>query len=181
MSGFGDRLFGLLLRAGGCTKICRPDGRQDGVKPEIYISDETSPREKAAIAAALKCTVILPTEEYLGSAAMRTISPKSVITADGGFNTEWFHAALKRLKTDCVLIFSTGSVGCGGAVVLSLMSGAEIVPLYSRPRYRLIRQRRITVGAPIAPGGDYDLSAEWVNSEIKRVDTAMSAIRGAQL
>lgn len=177
MSSFGDTLFGLLLRAVGSAEVCRTDGRRAGVKPEIYISDETFPREKAALAAALKCTAILPIEEYLGSAVMRTISPKNVITAGGGFNTEWLHAALKRLKTDCVLIFSTGSVGYGGAVVLSLMSGAEIVPLYSRTRYRLIK-RRITAGAPIAPGGNYDLSAEWINSEIKRVDTAMSAIRG---
>lgn len=180
MGGFGDRLFGLL-RVAVCTKVYRPDGRQNDVKPKIYISDETFPRERAAIAAALKCTAILPIEEYAGSAAMRAISHKSVITADGGLNTEWLHAALKRLKTDSVLIFSSGSVGYGGAVVLSLMSGAEIVPLYSRLRYKPIRQRRITVGAPIVPGGNNDLSAEWMNSEIKRVDTAMSAIRGAEL
>lgn len=160
MSGLSDRLFGLLLRAAGCAKVYRPDGRQNDVKPKIYISDETSPRERAVIAATLKCTAVLPA---------------------GGFDTEWLHAALKRLKTDSVLIFSTGSVGYGGAVVLSLMSGAEIVPLYSRSCYKLIKRRRITVGAPIAPGGNYDLSAEWVNSEIKRVDTAMSAIRGAEL
>lgn len=180
MSCFGYGLSGLF-RAAGFTRIYRPDECQGDEKPKIYISDETSLREKTAIAAALRCTVILPIEEYIGCTAVRTISPYKVITACGGFNTEWFHAALKRLKTDSVLIFSTGSVGYGGAVVLSLMSGAEIVPLCSRSSRRLIRQRRITIGAPIVPEGNYALSAECVNSEIKRVDTALSAIRGAEV
>lgn len=180
MSGFCGGLLGLL-RGVVCTEVCRPDGRQNDVKPKIYISGESSPREMAAIALALKCAVILSAEEYTDGAAMRMINPKRVIAAGGGFDTEWLHTALKRLKTDSVLIFSVGSVGCGGAVVLSLMSGAEIVPLYSKLRHKPLRQRRITLGAPIAPGGAYDLSAEWVNSEIERVDTAMSMIRGAEL
>lgn len=181
MGGLGDRLFALLLKAEGCTKVFRPDGRQNDIKPKIYISDETSPREKAAIAAALKCAVILPVEEYLGCAVIRTISPKNVITAGGGFNTEWLHAALKRLKTDSVLIFSTEGAGYAEAAVLSLMSGAGIAPLYSRTQYGLIRQRRITVGTPIAPGNDRDLSANWVCSVIDRVDSAMSEIRRRKL
>lgn len=178
---FKSMLSGLLLRAGLCTKVCRPAERQNDVKPKIYISDEGTPLEKAAIAAALKCAVILSAEENFGCAAMRALNPGNVITAGSGFNTEWLHTALKRLKTDSVLIFSTGSAGYGGAVVLSLMSGVEIVPLYSSQQNKLIKQRLITIGAPISPDGNYDLSAEWVNSEIKRVDTAMSAIRRTEL
>lgn len=178
MAGLGSKLFGLILKAADHVTVCLADGRQSDGKPRIYIADDASPREKAAIVGALKCPVILSREEYSDNAVMRTIDPRHVIPADGGFNTEWLHSALKSLKAGGgVLIFSAGNMRYVDAVVLALLSGAEILPLYSKQCYKLGRRRCITVGEPISPGGIYDLSADRVNSEIARVDTAMSSVR----
>lgn len=153
---------------------------QPGNKPRIYVSDSASPREKAAVAAALGCSVILSAEERRSSRLLRTINPRRVITASGGLNTEWLHAALGRLKHGGSTVVFSSSVGYGGAVLLSLLSGAEIVPLHSAPRRALFRCRSVKAGEPIAPDSGAALSSEWVNYEVRRVDKAMSAIRRAE-
>ena len=183
MRELGNKLFGLYLRVVNCPKIHRPDGEPDDNKPKIYVCGEVPPHEKVSMIGALKCSVILPHDEYLDGKVTRAFGMRRVISADGGFNTEWIHEALRRLRRgESVMVFSE-SAGYGGAVLMSLLSGAEIVPiaaLYSRSKYKLFRRHNITVGAPILPSGNSVLSAEWVNSEIKRIDTAISAIKGAR-
>lgn len=182
MRELGNKLFGLYLRTVNCPKIHRPDGELGNNKPKIYVCGEASPHEKVSMIGALKCSVILPRGEY-GGTVTHAVGSRRVIAADGGFNTEWIHEALRRLRRgESVMVFSE-SAGYGGAVLMSLLSGAEIVPiaaLYSRSKYKLFRRHNITVGAPILPSGDSVLSAEWVNSEIKRIDTAISAIKGVR-
>lgn len=181
MRKLGNRLFGLYLRAVSCPKIHRPDGETYDNKPKIYVCGEVSAREKVSIIGALKCSVILPSGEYLGG-VLRTIDRRRVIPAGCGFDTEWIHEALRRLRLgESVMVFAE-SAGYGGAVLMSLLSGAEIVPTasYSRSKYKLFRRHNITVGEPIPPSGNSVLSAEWVNSEIKRIDTAVSAIKGVR-
>ncbi|MDE7362195.1 MAG: hypothetical protein K2N38_09710 [Oscillospiraceae bacterium] len=177
MGKFGDRLFGMLLRVTDCAEIHHP--AEPNRKPKIYIADSVSPREKAAVAGALKCFVILSEEEHRSSAVLRTINPRRVITANGGLNTEWLHEALGRLKQGGSIIAFSGSVGYGGAVLLSLLSGAEIVPLHSIRRRTLFQRHSVKVGEPIVPNGGAALSSEWVNSEVLRVNKAMSAIKEA--
>lgn len=183
MGKFGNKLFGLCLRAVSCPKIHRPDGEPADGKPKIYVCGEVPPREKISLIGALKCSVILSRDEYPDSTVMCAVGSRRVIAADGGFNTEWIHEALRRLKHgESVMVFAERA-GYGGAVLMSLLSGAEIVPiaaLYSRSKYKLFRRHNITVGAPILPSGNSVLSAEWVNSEIQRIDTAILAIRGVR-
>ena len=183
MRKLGNKLFGLYLRTVNCPKIHRPDGEFGSNKPKIYVCGEAAPHEKVSMIGALKCSVILSRDEYLGGTVMRAVGLRRVIAADGGFNTEWIHEALRRLRHgENVMVFSE-SAGYGGAVLMSLLSGAEIVPiaaLYSRSKYKLFRRHNITVGAPILPSDNSVLSTEWVNSEIKRIDTAISAIKGVR-
>ena len=173
-----NNLLAVLLKAADHTTVCHADARRSSGKPRIYIADDASPREKTAIVGAMKCPVILSREEYSDNAVMRTIDPRRVIPMTGGFNTEWLHSALRFLKAGGgVLIFSAGNMRYVDAVVLALLSGAEILPLHSKSCYKLIRRHRITVGEPISPGRIYDLSADSVNTEIARVDSAMSSVR----
>ena len=179
----GNKLFRLYLRAVNCPKIHRPDGETADNKPKIYVCGEISAREKVSLAGALKCSVILSRNEYLGCTVMRTIGTRKVIVADGGFNTEWIHEALRRLKHgESVMIFAeSAEYDC--AALMSLLSGAQIVPIaaqYSRSKYKPFRRHNIMVGAPILPSGNSVMSAEWVNSEIRRIDTAISEIKGVR-
>lgn len=150
-------------------------------KPKIYISNCESPRYAVTARSALNCTIILPCSEYNDSAVLRTVNSRRVITSDEGFNTEWLHSALRRLKSGESLLICPKTpdpdVGNAGAVLLSLLSGAEIVPLYSGSERRSFWRLKITAGTPIAPSENSVLTSEWINAEITRVNNAMRSRR----
>lgn len=167
------------------------DGLFDGMicdgKPRIYIANRTRPRDAAAVLAALGRSgvcLLISEKRHAESPRLRYISKKRVITASGGVNTGWLHEALKQLKNGVsLLIFTDGEERAGGGdgfnpafVLLSLLSGAEIVPLYSRPRQNVFHCLDIKAGEPILPDSTAALTAEVLKKEGERVRSALFAL-----
>lgn len=172
------------VRSGGLFGGTVGDG-----KPRIYIANRS--RDAAAVLSALTKggACLLISEKLLAEEPrLRYISKKRVITASGGVNTGWLHEALKRLKGgESLLIFPDVEERADGAdggfnpafVLLSLLSGAEIVPLYSRPRQTVFHCLDIKAGEPILPDSSAALTAETLKKEGERVRSALSALAGS--
>ena len=167
------------------------DGMISDGKPRIYIANHTSSRDVAAVLSALNKggTCLLISEKRCAEdQRLRYINKKRVITAAGGVNTKWLHDALKRLKGgESLLIFPDDERRANDAddgfnpafVLLSLLSGAEIVPLYSRPRQTVFHGLNIKAGEPILPDSTAALTADMLKKEGERVRSALSALAEA--
>ena len=160
-------------------------------KPRIYIANHTGPRGAAAVLSALNKAnpCLLVSQKRCGEELrLRKITKKRVITAAGGVNTKWLHEALRRLKCGESLLIFPGEIPAKGEgvsqndnfdpafVLLSLLSGAEIVPLYSSPKHTMFHCLNIKAGKPILPDSTAALTTEVLKKEGERVRNALSAL-----
>lgn len=164
------------------------DGMICDGKPRIYIANHIHSRDIAAVLAALnksKTCLLISEKRCAENSRLRYINKKRVITVTGGINTKWLHDALKRLKGgESLLIFPDDenradalNDGFNPAfVLLSLLSGAEIIPLYSRPRRTVFHCLNIKAGEPILPDNTAALTAEVLKKEGERARIALSAL-----
>ena len=163
------------------------DGFIGDGKPRIYISNHTCSRDAIAVLSALdkvRPCMLVSRKRYEEDFRLRNINKKRIITAAGGVSTKWLHDALRRLKNgESLLIFPDDESpprdndGFDPAfVLLSLLSGAEIVPLYSAPRHTVFRCLNITAGKPMLPDNSAALTAETLKKESERVKSALSAL-----
>lgn len=159
-------------------------------KPRIYISNHTCSRDAVAVLSALEKArpcMLVSQKRYTEDFRLRNINKNRIITAAGGVSTKWLHDALKRLKSgESLLIFTDDESPPQNKdsfntsfVLLSLLSGAEIVPLYSAPRHTVFRCLSITAGKPILPDSTSALTAEMLKREGERVKSALSALANA--
>lgn len=187
-----NRAFGLLMKITSFPRLCCADGVAGDVvgdgKPRIYIENSTCSRDAVATLSALgkKRTCLLVSEsEYCSDRVLRTLSPKRTIVALGGLNTEWVHTALKRLRNGESILFFPEKRADGNVtelnpafILLSIMSGAEIVPLHNAPKRRLFRTQKITAGRPIRPDADSLLTSAFLKQESERARTEMALLAG---
>lgn len=162
------------------------DFPSDG-RARIYVFNKTCSRDAVA---ALSCMdpartcMLVPQEEYDTDRILHTVSKQRIITAKGGVNTEWLHSALRRLKDgQSVLLFPDETKSTdAAAVLLAVMSGAEIVPMYSRAEYTPLRRRNIRAGKPLHPDGSAPLTADRLRIEYRRLRRALAelAVKGEQ-
>lgn len=167
------------------------DGMISDGKPRIYIANHTSSRDVAAVLSALNKSgtcLLISEKRRAEDPRLRYINKKRVITAAGGVNTKWLHEALKRLKSGESLLIFPDDGGCANDtgdgfnpafVLLSLLSGAEIVPLYSRPRQTVFHCLNIKAGEPILPDSTAALTADMLKKEGERVRSALCALAEA--
>lgn len=183
-----------MKKAVKCSGVFFDGAIGDG-KPRIYITNHTRSRDAAAVLSALdkaKPCMLVSEKRYARDHHLRSIGRDRVITAAGGINTKWLHDSLRRLKGgESLLIFPDGESPHDGSsppeqdsfnpsfVLLSLLSGAEIVPLYSAPGHTVFRCLNITAGTPIQPDCTSALTAEVLKKEGDRVRSALSALADA--
>ena len=174
-----------------CGRMC---ARAEARKPHIFVADIADTRDAVATLCALRrtgrdgtcgtapCMVVSETE-YARNAMLRSVSRRRLIRQKGGLNTEWVHDGLKRLRNgQSLLMLQKAESGAGtAAVFLSLMSGAEIVPLYSPPHKSLFRRQRIAAGAPMSPDRTLGLTAEALRHEFGRVQAAIRSLAAMTL
>lgn len=177
-------LFGALIKLTSVSRHIAGADISDG-KPRIYIANSTDTRGELATFYALereKTCLLVSSQEYSSKRALRTVSRKHIIAAQDGISTEWLHAALRRIKGgESILLFPDNQNGGVGAafILLSLLSGADIVPLYSRACYGPLCTVRVTAGAPLRPDPAAVLTAQQVRRENERAMVSLSALAGA--
>ena len=188
-----NRAFGLLMKITSFPRLCCADGVAGDVvgdgQPRIYIENSTCSRDAVATLSALgkKRTCLLVSEsEYCSDRVLRTLSPRRTIIAAGGLNTEWVHTALRRLRNGESILFFPEKRADGANVtelnpafiLLSIMSGAEIVPLHNAPKRRLFRVQNITAGRPIRPDTNSLLTSAFLKRESERARSEMALLSG---
>lgn len=184
MRRFLRAFFGVLIKATSVVRSVTGADISDG-KPRIYIANSTDTRGELATFYALgrlKMCLLVSSEEYSEKPALRTVNSKRIIAAKGGICTEWLHDALRRIKSgESILLFpeKQGEGGFGATyILLSLLSGAEIVPIYSKERRGVFRKVRVTVGEPLHPDSAAALTAQQVRDESERARVSLSALAG---
>lgn len=180
-------LRNVLLSLLGKIK-CFPQISTGNDRPRIYFIGGVRPRDAVASLCAEGSCVLVTQEEYDSDRLLRALKEKHLITAKGGMNTEWLHSALRRLSEgQSLLAFPDGkraSELSAAAVLLSLMSGAEIVPMYSTAadcgRHLFPRRRKLTAGKPLRPDENTRLTSEQLKKESGRLCTAISELHSAE-
>lgn len=166
------------------------DGFIGDGKPRIYIANHTCSRDAVAVLSALdkaRPCMLVSRKRYAEDIRLRNINKNRIITAAGGVSTKWLHDALKRLNGgESLLIFPEDESppqdkdGFNPSfVLLSLLSGAEIVPLYSAPKHKVFRCLDIKAGKPIRPDSTAALTTEMLKKEAERIKRALSALANA--
>lgn len=150
-------------------------------RARIYVFNRTCSRDAVAALSFMgpdKTCMLVTQEEYDTDRILRTVSRQRLITAKGGINTEWLHSALRRLKEgQSILFFPDETRGSdAAAVLLAVMSGAEIVPMYSRAEYVPLRRRNIVAGKPMLPDGSAQLTADQLRVEYRRLRRALAEL-----
>lgn len=172
-------VFGALIKLTSVTERSVAGGG----KPCIYIANSIDTRAELATFYALerdKTCLLVSSREYSEKAALRTVSRRHIIAAQDGISTEWLHAALRHIKGgESILLFPDNNDGVGAVfTLLSLLSGADIVPLYSRAWYGPLCTVRVTAGEPLRPDTAAALTAQQVRRENERAIASLSALAG---
>lgn len=176
------KILGALIKL---TSISPSKGFAARTKPCIYIANSTDPRSELATYYALKggkACLLVSHEQYSKSRVLRTVNKNRIIAAVGGINTEWFHSALRRIKSgESILLFpqKNGGVIDAAFVLLSLLSGAEIVPIHTKSRRGLFCMVYVTAGKPISPDSAAALTVQQIRREDERARKELSALAGA--
>lgn len=183
MRRFLRALFGALIKLTSVTRHISGADIGDGT-PRIYIANSTDTRGELATFYALeraKTCLLVSSEDYSAKSALRTVSSSRIIAAQGGISTEWLHSALRHIKSgESILLFPDDRDGGFGAtfILLSLLSGAEIVPLYSKARSGILCKVNVTAGKPLRPDPAAALTAQQVRRENERARVSLLALAG---
>lgn len=178
-------LFGRIARRRQRLHIDgTADVPSDG-RARIYVFNKTCSWDAVAALSSMdpaSTCMLVTQEEYDTDMILHTVNRQRIITAKGGVNTEWLHSSLKRLKDgQSILLFPDETKGAdAAAVLLAVMSGAEIVPMYSRAECTLLRRWNIRAGKPLHPDGSAPLTADRLRIEYRRLRRALAelAVKG---
>lgn len=178
-------MLGAVMKLTAVPRLRFFEGVIGDGKPRIYIANSACAQNAvvtlSALNAAKPCMLVME-KRYRSDRLLHAVNRRKLITAAGGIDTVWLHSALKRLRGgESLLIFPEEETGENvkfnpAFVLLSLLSGAEIVPLYSAPKRTLFGRFSITAGEPLMPDSNAMLTAAVLEKEGKRVQSALALL-----